>query len=115
MSYLVEYYDRPDGSLPVEEFILLQSPKMRAKIFRNLLLLEEFGPDLRYPLSKCLDDGILELRTQVGNDISRVLYFFVIGNKIVLTNGFVKKTQKTPYAEIVLAKKCRHEYLSRRE
>lgn len=41
-----------------------------------------------------LVDRIFEIRAKVGSDIARVLYFFVIGKKIVLTNGFIKKTQK---------------------
>ena len=57
--------------------------------------------------------GIFELRAKVGSDISRVLYFFVVGKKIVITNGFIKKTQKTPNNEIELAKKYRNEFLNR--
>lgn len=50
----------------------------------------------REPYSKHLDDGIFELRCKFGSDITRVLYFFYYEGKIILTNGFVKKTQKTP-------------------
>jgi phage-related protein len=62
------------------------------------------------PYSKSLEDGIFELRTKLGSDITRVLYFFVIGKKIVLTNGFVKKKQKTPRVEKELAKKYKIDY-----
>ena len=62
-----------------------------------------------------LEDGIFEIRTKFGSDITRVLYFFVIGRRIILTNGFVKKTQKTPASEIALAKQYRADYLSRKE
>lgn len=41
--------------------------------------------------------------------------FFVIGEKIILTNGFVKKSQKTPKGEIDIAKKYRNDYLNREE
>ena len=51
-----------------------------------------------------LNEGILELRAKVGSDISRVLYFFIVGKKVVLTNGFIKKTQKTPKEELERAK-----------
>lgn len=86
---------------------------MRAKIFRTIDLLAENGTALRMPYSEHLEDGIFEIRVKSGSDISRVLYFFVIGRKIVLTNGFVKKTQKTPKNEIELAKKYRNEFLNR--
>ena len=113
-KFEVEYFEKQDGSIPVEEFLLSQDVKMRAKIYRLLLLLEEFGNTLREPYSKSLKDGIFEIRAKQGTDISRVLYFFVVDRKIILTNGFVKKTQKTPSEEIELAKKYRKDYEDRR-
>lgn len=100
----VEYFEKEDGTYPAEEFILSQDVKMRAKLFRLLELLEEKGNTLREPYSKSLDDGIFEIRAKQGSNITRVLYFFYIGNKIILTNGFIKKSQKTPPSEIDLAK-----------
>ena len=73
-------------------------------------LLEKNGPLLREPYSKSLEDGIFELRTKQGSNITRVLYFFFIGKKVILTNGFVKKSQKTPKAEKELAKKYKADY-----
>lgn len=115
MSYAVEYFELPDGSRPAEEFILEQDFKMQAKLFMALEFLEERGPMLREPFSKPLGDGIFEIRAKQGSDISRVLYFFVVGKKVILTNGFVKKTQKTPVREIDKAKRYRSEYQSRME
>ena len=113
--FTVEFYETMSGECPVEEFIKSQDVKMRAKIYRMLELLEERGNTLRMPWSEHLDDGIFQLRAQVGNNITRVLYFFVIGRKIVVTNGFAKKTQETPPSEIELAKKYRDEYFARKE
>ena len=109
----VEYYEKDDGTYPAEEFILSQDMKMQAKLFHLLELLELKGNELREPYSKPLSDGIFEIRAIQGNNITRVLYFFVIGQKIVLTNAFVKKTNKTPENEIQLAKDRRKEYLNR--
>lgn len=88
---------------------------MKAKIYRTIDMLANNGHELREPYSKHLSDGIFELRAQVGKDISRVLYFFIIGRKAVLTNGFLKKTQTTPPNEIDRAKNYRSEYLNREE
>ncbi len=115
MAYEVEYYERENGERPAETFILSQDKKMQAKIFMVLELLEEMGPMLREPFSKPLGDGIFEVRAQAGSDISRVLYFFVVGRKIILTNGFVKKAQKTPPGEIDRAKRYRADHMSREE
>lgn len=112
MNFDVEFYEC-NGDIPVRDFIVKQDNKMQAKIFHNLELLELNGNSLWEPYSKHLEDGIFELRTKVNSDITRILYFFVIGQKIILTNGFVKKTQNTPKNEIDLAKRRRNEYLNR--
>lgn len=87
---------KKNGEVPVEKFLDSLDIKMRAKMFGMIELLQEKGNKLREPYSKHLDDGIFELRCKVGNDITRVLYFFYYEGQIILTNGFVKKTQKTP-------------------
>lgn len=114
-NFTVEFYETADGKSPIDDFIKSQPRKMQAKIFRSLQLLSEYGNELRLPDSENLGDGIFEVRTKLGSDIIRILYFFFVGNKAVLTNGFVKKTQKTPPAEIALAKKRRADYLSRND
>ena len=82
---------------------------------RAVVRLQDFGPSLRRPYSAPLGDGIFELRAQFGSDISRVLYFFIINGRAVLTHGFIKKTEKTPPEEIERAKQYRSEYLKRSE
>ena len=113
MEFDVDLYETKDKKRPVEEFILSLDNKMQAKAFGMIRLLEEKGTALREPYSKPLDDGIFELRIKQSSNITRVLYFFYIGGKIILTNGFVKKTQKTPPSEIEKAKQYRKDYLER--
>lgn len=91
-KFTVEFYEKENGEIPVEEFLLSLNPKMRAKLVGIVQILEEKGNLLREPYSKHLEDGIFEIRGKVGSDISRVLYFFYYEGKIILTNGFVKKT-----------------------
>ncbi len=112
-KFRIEFYTKENGVKPAKEFLLNVDKKMRVKLFGILELLEEYGIQVREPYSKHLEDGIFEIRGKTGNDISRVLYFFYFGRRIVLTNGFVKKTQKTPRQEIELAKKYRKDFLER--
>jgi len=114
-KFEVKFYDKSDGTKPAKDFILELPSKMQAKMLRIIDMLETNGSELREPYSKHLIDGIFEVRTQIGSDISRVLYFFIIGRKAILTHGFIKKTQKTPPSEIERAKKYRAEYLDREE
>lgn len=113
-TYLLEFYTKENGQCPVEEFINSTDKKMQAKIIATLSMLEEFGAALREPYSKHLNEGIFELRIKQSSNISRILYFFYSGGRIVLTNGFVKKAQRTGKEEISLAKRYRREYLERR-
>lgn len=112
-KFEVEFYKTEDGTKPAEEFMLSQDAKMKAKLFQIVNLLEEYGNQLRKPYSSPLGDGIFEIRAKVGTDISRVLYFFYYEGRIIFTNGFVKKTQKTPRSEIEKAKRYRKNFLER--
>lgn len=109
----VEFFRTDNGKCPVEDFLSSLDYKMVAKLMIGLKLLEKNGNRLREPYSKPLEDGIFELRAKQGSDITRVLYFFFSGRRIIVTNGFVKKTQKTPVSEIARAKRYRQEYLKR--
>ena len=106
----VIFYEMEDGTVPARDFIFSLDDKLVLYVIDNL---EARGSQLRMPYSEELTDGIFELRAISGNNIARVLYFFIVGNTAVLTNGFVKKTQKTPPNQIQLAKKYRTDYQRR--
>lgn len=59
-------------------------------------------------------DGLWEVRAEFGGDAFRLLGFWDRGNLIILTNGFAKKTHKTPNREIELAGQRRRDYLNRK-
>lgn len=109
----IKFYKDSEGCVPVREFLDSLDIKMRQKMLRSIQALQDMGISLRMPLSESLEDGIFELRAKVGTNISRVMYFFVIGNRAVLTHGFIKKTQKTPPREIERAKNIRDDYMKR--
>ena len=106
----IVFYQKEDETKPVAEFIKGLEPKMKRKILQEIQLLKEFGTDLIEPYSKSLKDGLFELRVQQSSNICRIFYFFFDGQKIVMTNGFIKKTQKTPKAELDKALKFKSDY-----
>lgn len=112
-NFEVIFYEKKNGDIPVQDFLMSLDKKMRAKLSGIISILQEYGNQLREPYSKYLDDGIFEIRGKVGSDISRVLYFFYYDGKIILTNGFIKKAQKVPKAELDRAKEYRKDYLER--
>ena len=115
MKFEVQFYEKENGERPAEEFMLSVDDKMRAKLSGLVKVLAEKGNNLREPYSKSLGDGIFELRGKVGNNTTRVLYFFYYDGIIVLTNGFVKKSMKVPKKEILKAKIYRNDYIERCE
>ena len=112
----VNFYCLPNGNSPVEEFLDSLTGKQAQKILWVLQLIEELDSIPRQYFKKLADsEGIWEVRIQFGNDIFRLLGFFDGGTLLILTNGFAKKTQKTPLQEIALAVRRKEEYLTRKK
>jgi phage-related protein len=109
----LEYYETESGKIPARDFLHSLQGKMRAKAYKELELLEELGTRISMPYSKPMKDGLYELRIQATGDIVRVFYFFFAGGKIILTNGFIKKTPKTPPSELEKALKYKADYEGR--
>lgn len=106
----VEFYVAKDNEIPIQGFLDKLDRKMRAKALRDILLLKELGTSMREPYSKHIKDGVFELRIKFASDISRIFYFFFVNNRIILTNGFIKKTNKTPSREIEKALKYKADF-----
>ncbi len=65
----------------------------------------EYGWPIGMPTCRALAGGLWEVRTSLsGNRIARVI-FCIADDGMVLLHGFIKKTQKTPKADLDLAKK----------
>ncbi|MBR1811145.1 MAG: type II toxin-antitoxin system RelE/ParE family toxin [Clostridia bacterium] len=111
--YEILFYEKENGEEPAKVFIEGLPAKLKAKTLHDLNLLRAFGPNARLPLSRSLGDGIFELRTVFSSDISRILYFFYEGQRIILTNGFIKKQQQTPHLQIDRARRYRADFLDR--
>jgi phage-related protein len=94
-----------------ETFLAKQRQKVKEKIVWTFLLIEELQ-QVPETYLKHLEgtDGLYEIRVQVASDIFRIFCFFDEGKLVVLTNGFQKKTQKTPKQEIKKALKIMKEY-----
>lgn len=102
-KYTAEFFIKDSGKSPVEDFLNFLDARTQRKFLYIRSLLEEFGIKLAQPFCKYLRDDIFELRFKGKEGAIRVLYFFLNKNRIIFTNGFVKKMQKAPSKEIGLA------------
>lgn len=109
--WTVEYYETEKKYCPAKEFIdSLPTEKMQAKALRDIQLLESLGTEIREPYSKPIESGLFELRIRFSSNSARVFYFFFSGKRIILTNGFMKKTDKTPKKHIEKALTYKADY-----
>lgn len=92
------------------DFLTTLSEEARARIDAIVSLLEETGR-LIAPLGEKVEGqkGLFEIRAKDRDGQYRVFYVYAIDDDIFLLNGFVKKTQKTPPAEIKKALKIKKE------
>jgi len=112
----VKFYRFANDISPVEEFLDSLTSKQAQKVLWVLKLIEDLEKIPSQYFKKLVDnEGIWEVRAQLGNDTFRLLGFFDGGALIILTNGFAKKTQKTPAQEIDLAIRRKRDYLDRRQ
>ena len=115
MREIIFYKTQSDGC-PVEKFLDALSAKQAKKVTWVLQLVEtlEIVP-IQYFKKLGGTNDIWEVRVDFGGDAFRLLGFFDKGNLVILTNGFAKKTQKTPASEISLAEQRKKDYQSIRK
>ena len=116
MARKVILYTTMDGKCPVRDFF----DGLNGKVFRKIAWVLKLVSELdRIPSSyfKKLtgSDEIWECRVAYASTIYRLLCFFHNGSLVVLTNGFMKKTMKTPLEEIRKAEEYRKDFVRRKK
>jgi len=115
MKWTCTYYVSDSGRVPVKKFIDSLASRTQQKFFAVVGMLENLGKKFPEPHAKPLGNGIYELRFKGQEGHIRILHFFYDDKKIILTNGFIKKSNKTPKKEIEIAEKRREIYLKNKK
>ena len=114
MGKIVRFYQTEYGKTPVKEFLDSLPGKTAQKVVWVLMLAEELDILPTTYFKKLVgSDDIWECRAQFGSNEYRILCFHGGSSVLVLTNGFVKKTKKTPVKEIERAETSKRDYLRR--
>jgi len=112
----VQFYRLSSGHCPIEEFLDSLNGKQAQKVIWVLRLIEEMEiVPVQYFKKLTNSKDLWEVRIRCGNDQYRLLCFIDAGTVVVLTNGFIKKTQKIPPQEIALAIQRKQDYYTRRK
>lgn len=105
MPFDISFYIDSRGGIPVFDFLNRLSDKEAGKCFAYMQLLAEEGNTLPANYIKHIEGDLWELRPEFGGQEFRLFYFIVFGDTILFLHAFKKKTQKTPPAEIEIARK----------
>lgn len=104
------FYQTPAGAEVVLDWLRGLDAIDRNIIGQDLMRVQFRWP-VGMPLCRPLGGGLWEVRSDLtSNRIARLLFCFA-GGRIVALHGFVKKTQKTPDADLKLARKRLSEFI----
>ena len=111
----VGFYTTWSGRAPALDFVNALAQKQRNKIFWVLSIVErERIVPAKYPQKLTDTEELWEVRVDFGGQTFRLLGFFDESVLLVLASGFVKKTERTPEAEIQVATARRRDYFRRK-
>jgi phage-related protein len=97
----VRFFMAEGGNEPVRKWLLTLSKDERKIIGDDVLKVQYCWP-IGKPLVDSLGDGLWEVRSNLGSRIARLI-FYMESHEMVLLHGFIKKTQKTPRPDLLLA------------
>jgi phage-related protein len=103
----VRFYAAASGDEPVRDWLRELKREDRRAIGEDIKT-AQFGWPLGMPLVRKMEAGLWEIRSRIDHGMARVL-FTVVDSTMVLLHGFVKKSAKTPAADLKIAKQRRSE------
>jgi phage-related protein len=99
MNFTLEFFD--EG---VQQAVLSWPAGINASFTRITLRMVEHGANLGLPYTKAMGGGLFEIRAKGQEGIGRAFFCTLVGQRIVILHGFIKKTDKTPKHELDIAK-----------
>ena len=105
MTYSIIYYN-----LEVQENIMNLPKTLQARYIALTERMLEHGSNLGLPHTDAFGGGLYELRLKGSEGIARVFFCTMVEKKIVMLHSYIKKTQKTPEKELVIAKQRMKEF-----
>lgn len=63
------------------------------------------GPNLGMPYTRAMGDGLFEIRAKGQEGIGRAMFCTLVGRRVVVLHGFIKKTEQTPAKDLDTARR----------
>lgn len=100
MSYCLQFYNES-----VQQEINAWPRGVLAAFLRIAERIEISGPNLGLPYTRALGKGLFEIRAKGLEGIGRAFFCCIVDRHVVILHGFVKKTQKIPEKELMIARR----------
>lgn len=100
----VFFYRTEAGNEPVRAWLKGLDREDRKAIGIDLLRVQEEWP-IGMPVCRSLGKGLWEVRTDLPSKRTARVLLFVHEDGVGIVHGFIKKAQKTPEADLELARK----------
>jgi len=110
-KFIIEWYYDKDGKSVGFDYFTESAEKLQDKFLVLVKKMGDFGKITDKTKFRNEGDGIYAFKPQPD----RYLSFFTDDKKIIVTNGFVKKTDRLPRNEKKLAIKYRQDYFERKK
>jgi len=94
VDYTINYY-----SDAVQEQIMELPDTLAARYIVLTRRMIALGPNIGEPHTKAFGNGLFELRLKGAECIARVFFCTLVGKRIVMLHGFIKKSERTPSRE----------------
>lgn len=106
------FYQKQSWEIPVKDFLddlEIKNPQLYSKVrikIKLLMINSLWNEDVKH-----IWDKIYELRIKQSSNISRIFYFTIQNEKIILLDWIIKKTQKLEKSVIERIKKYKNDFL----
>ncbi|MEH1905268.1 MAG: type II toxin-antitoxin system RelE/ParE family toxin [Nostoc sp.] len=97
-----QFYQNENGTEPVRDW-LKDLDKEDRKLIGADIKTVEIGWPIGMPTCRPMGKGLFKVRTNLPQGRKARVLFCIYDEKMILLNGFIKKTQKTPQRELELA------------
>ncbi len=105
MQFFINYWRKPSGKAPVENYIdRIENKEERAELLSTLKGIQEYGRVTVGVEFRQIEDKLWELKIRTHGKHHRIFYVVLRGSEMVLLHAYLKKSAKAPLKEIQIAK-----------
>ena len=102
------FYRTISGTEPVRDWLQSLGPADRKRIGVDVSQVE-YGWPIGMPTCRPMKQGLWEIRTDLSDGRISRMFFCIASGRLVILHGIIKKTQKTPPADLALARSRQRE------